>query len=565
MKLEGEKSGRRHLIVIAAIAVAAFLAFKYLVPDIDVEQLLEDLSEKLGDWTYALVGVLAFLETGAFVGLVFPGETAVILGGAVAGQGETSIVITIAIVWFCAWAGDTTSFWIGTRLGRDFVLRHGPKVRITHERFEQVEAYFGRHGGKTILIGRFIGLVRALAPFIAGSSGMRYRAFVPYSVLGTGLWAAAFSLLGYALANSIDRATELAGTGALVFGSLVAVVVAVVVVSRYLRKPENREQVAERLASMPGVRRVLPQLRFAWRRITPGGLGLEFTSLLAVLAVSLFVLIGYALIVTDNAGPTPGDAEAIDVVNKLRIGLAHRRGGGGQRARRDGGADPAGRDRRGGARRAWPLGGARGADRGDRDHPHRRPGAEGDHRPAAPAGRAGERGEPELSQRPRGALGVLRLARAHGGDPGPARVDLRDGADDRRPGAHRGDRAQPRLPRRPLPERRERRVGAGGGGVRRLRGDRHGRHPLTAESSRLMPIVAKIGTEYLLFGAAGLISVLAFAALILAPAIGSFGRTWEKATAVLVSIFVLAALLAIGVALGIAIVYYWDDITHLFD
>ena len=80
-----------------------------------------------------------------------------------------------------------------------------------------------------------------------------------------------------------------------------------------------------------------------------------------------------------------------------------------------------------------------------------------------------------------------------------------------------------------------------------------------------MPIVAKIGTEYLLFGAAGLISLLAFTVLILVPAIGSFGRTWEKATAVLVSLFVLVALLAIGVAVGIAIVYYWDDITSLFD
>ena len=69
-----------------------------------------------------------------------------------------------------------------------------------------------------------------------------------------------------------------------------------------------------------------------------------------------------------------------------------------------------------------------------------------------------------------------------------------------------------------------------------------------------MPIVAKIGTEYVLFGAAGLISLLAFCALILVPTIGSFGRTWEKATAILVSIFVLAALLAIGIALGIAIV-----------
>ena len=77
-------------------------------------------------------------------------------------------------------------------------------------------------------------------------------------------------------------------------------------------------------------------------------------------------------------------------------------------------------------------------------------------------------------------------------------------------------------------------------------------------------LAAKIGTEYLLFGGAGLISLIAFAALILVPASGSFGRTWEKATAVLVSVFVLAALLAIGVAVGVLIVYYWDDINHLF-
>ena len=75
---------------------------------------------------------------------------------------------------------------------------------------------------------------------------------------------------------------------------------------------------------------------------------------------------------------------------------------------------------------------------------------------------------------------------------------------------------------------------------------------------------AKIGTEYLLFGGAGLISLVAFAALILVPAIGSFGRTWEKATAAAVSIFILAALVAVGVAVGVAIVYFWPDIKDLF-
>lgn len=75
---------------------------------------------------------------------------------------------------------------------------------------------------------------------------------------------------------------------------------------------------------------------------------------------------------------------------------------------------------------------------------------------------------------------------------------------------------------------------------------------------------AEIGTEYVLFGGAGLVSLIAFAALILAPAIGSFGRTWEKATAVAVSIFILAALVAVGVAVGAAIVYWWPEIKELF-
>jgi hypothetical protein len=73
--------------------------------------------------------------------------------------------------------------------------------------------------------------------------------------------------------------------------------------------------------------------------------------------------------------------------------------------------------------------------------------------------------------------------------------------------------------------------------------------------------LAKIGTEYFLFGGAGLISLLAFAAFILVPAVGSYGRGWEKATAVVLSVFVLAALVLLGVALGALIVYFWPDIS----
>ena len=109
--------------------------------------------------------------------------------------------------------GDTASFLLGRRLGRGFVLRHGSRVRITPERFARVEDYFSRHGGKTIVVGRFIGLVRALAPFVAGSSGMRYSYYLPFSVLGTGLWAAAFALIGYFASQSLDAAAEGGGPG----------------------------------------------------------------------------------------------------------------------------------------------------------------------------------------------------------------------------------------------------------------------------------------------------------------------------------------------------------------
>ena len=323
----GDSSERRRLALIAVLVVAGFIAFREFGPDIDVEQLLEDLAAKLGKATYALVGALAFLETGAFVGLIFPGETAVILGGAVAGQGETSLVLTIAIVWFCAWAGDTVSFAIGARLGRGFVLRHVPKLRITHERFAQVEDYFAGHGGKTILVGSFIGVVHELAPFVAGSSGMAYRAFVPFSIVGTGLWAGTFTVLGYVISENLGRAADLAGKGTLFFGALVALIVGIVLAVRYLRVAANRRRLAARMegnrALAPLValgRRVEPQVRFLWNRITPGGLGLELTSLLAALAVALFVLIGYAVTVDGHPGPTAGDSEAFDVAQELRTG-----------------------------------------------------------------------------------------------------------------------------------------------------------------------------------------------------------------------------------------------------
>ena len=221
-------SGERKLLAGALVLACGVYASGVLSALPDPKKLIGDIARALGPWTYALVGVMAFLETGAFIGLVAPGETVVIAGGVIAGQGEIKLIPLIGLVWICAILGDTTSFYIGKRLGREFLERHGPRVKITHERLEQVDGYFDRHGGKTILIGRFIGLVRAIAPFIAGSSQMAFRNFVPYSVVGTGLWATTFCVLGYIFWRSFDQVAHIAGQAIFGFGFTVAVIVAIV-------------------------------------------------------------------------------------------------------------------------------------------------------------------------------------------------------------------------------------------------------------------------------------------------------------------------------------------------
>ncbi len=248
-----------------------------------------------------------------------------VLAGAVAGQGDTNVILTIAIVWVSAFLGDTASYFLGIKLGRGFILKHGPKLRITHERFAQVEKYFDKHGGKTILIGRFIGLVRALAPFIAGSSGMAYRKMAPYSILGTGLWATTFTLLGYFASKNIEAVLHGSSRAIFAFAVFVGVAVGTVQLVRYLRVEENRRKTAAWMEARPVFRNVLdlgrrlsPQARFVAGRLTPGELGLELTTALSVLAVGSFVCIGYGLEVVNHPGPTPGDTAAADIVRDLR-------------------------------------------------------------------------------------------------------------------------------------------------------------------------------------------------------------------------------------------------------
>jgi membrane protein DedA with SNARE-associated domain/membrane-associated phospholipid phosphatase len=309
-----------------------------LVHPPNLEKTIEDVGNALGTYTYVLVGVMAYLETGAFVGLVAPGEFTVVFGGVVAGQGKIDVVALLAIVWAAAVAGDVTSYMLGRRLGRGFLVRHGPRVKITEERLEQVEAFFQRHGGPTILIGRFIGLVRALAPFIAGASRMPFRRFIPYDVIAAGLWSATFVLLGYVFWRSFHEVIAIAKQGAFAFGTVVVVLVGTVVAVRHFRDPANRAALRRALERerrpvlrplaraalavedrvlKPARRRLAGPARFLRARVSSGELGLAFTTLVAVALVGGFTF-GAMLTAVDHGDRLQSDRTAFDVVDDLR-------------------------------------------------------------------------------------------------------------------------------------------------------------------------------------------------------------------------------------------------------
>jgi membrane-associated protein len=218
----------KRILFVAALAITALgLVASGTVQLPDLEHALTELSQTLGTWTYALVGGLAFLETGAFVGLIAPGETAIVLGGVVAAQGEINLVAVLAIAWVAAALGDIASFVLGARLGRRFIHRHGPRVGMTAPRVDRVEAFYARHGAKAILVGRFVGIIRAVSPFLAGSSGLKFRAFLPWSLLGTAVWASAFTLVGYAFSESFSQAAGALTHGAFALALVAAVLLAV--------------------------------------------------------------------------------------------------------------------------------------------------------------------------------------------------------------------------------------------------------------------------------------------------------------------------------------------------
>ena len=237
---------KRALLGLAGAVLLGAYAGSGTFPTPNGEAATEDAADALGGWTYPFVAVMAFLETSIPpVTVVFPGEFAVLLGGAIAGHGRIDVIPLIAIVWACSAAGDSVTFYLGRRLGRPFLVRRGPRFGLTEARVDRLDGWFDRWGSPTVCVGRLLPLARPFAPFLAGSSRLGYGRFLAWNALGTLLFALVFCLLGYAFYESYGDVVNTLGRAAFAIVAAVALGVGAVVLIRRRRQAGAAARPAE--------------------------------------------------------------------------------------------------------------------------------------------------------------------------------------------------------------------------------------------------------------------------------------------------------------------------------
>ena len=165
----------------------------------DPERLIRLLSTLLtGWWGYSALAAVVFAETGLLVGLVIPGDSLLFTVGVVSGAGQLNIVWINATLMVAALVGDTTGFLLGRHTGPRIFTRPD-SLLFKQEYVMRTKQFYDRYGGKTIILARFVPVIRTFASFMAGVSGMHYRRFLPFSVLGAIGSVFGFTMLGYTL------------------------------------------------------------------------------------------------------------------------------------------------------------------------------------------------------------------------------------------------------------------------------------------------------------------------------------------------------------------------------
>jgi membrane-associated protein len=164
-----------------------------------IDQYLNQIIQDYGFWTYALLFFIIFMETGFVITPFLPGDSLLFAAGTFAAIGSLNVWLLWAVCFVAAVLGDTVNYWIGNAVGPRAFEQN---IRfLKREYLDKTQRFYDKHGGKTIVLARFVPIVRTFAPFVAGVGTMDYRRFITYNVVGAFLWTGIFIWLGYFFGN----------------------------------------------------------------------------------------------------------------------------------------------------------------------------------------------------------------------------------------------------------------------------------------------------------------------------------------------------------------------------
>lgn len=174
---------------------------QYLNPKV----LINTLLETFGNYAYVGLFLIIFAETGLAVGFFLPGDSLLVVAGLFAAAGKLNVWIMLVSLFVAAVVGDTVGYLSGRKVGEAIFSR--PKSRFFNPKhLKKAHQFYEKHGGKTIVLARFVPIVRTFAPIVAGAAKMRYRDFIFYNLLGGALWITSMLFAGYFLGGVVERA-----------------------------------------------------------------------------------------------------------------------------------------------------------------------------------------------------------------------------------------------------------------------------------------------------------------------------------------------------------------------
>ena len=254
-----------------------------------------ELARQLGPWGYLIVYLVVMLECQPLLGLFMPGETLVVASGFLAREGVFDLKTLIVVIAAAAIIGDTIGYELGRRLGRGWLQHYGHWFGVRESYLTKVDAYFVRHGGKSVFLSHFLHLLRALMPFMAGASRVPYLRFAFYNTLGCILWAAIFTVLGYFFGESWELLHRWAGRAGAVLGAFVLFLLALAWIWGWIARNEmelrQRWRMFLQRPRVAGMRaRMTQRIDVLRERLTPAG----FLALHLTLGAFVIILVSWS-------------------------------------------------------------------------------------------------------------------------------------------------------------------------------------------------------------------------------------------------------------------------------